>query len=54
MEELLNKKELAAKLKVSIPTVNRWLRIGMPRLKIGYIVRFRLSEVEEWVKNGGK
>jgi phage terminase Nu1 subunit (DNA packaging protein) len=52
--ELMDRKELAAWFKVSLPTIDRWIREGVPCMKPSPgVVRFELSEVVEWAKNGG-
>ncbi len=52
-EELMDIRELAGWFKVSVPTVNRWVRDGVPCLKPSPgVVRFRLAEVIEWAKVG--
>lgn len=53
MINLLNKKELAEKLKVAEITINRLLAKGMPRIKVGRQVRFNFDDVLEWLKNRG-
>ena len=49
MEELMTKKELQEKLKISQPTIDRWRREGMPSQKVGRGVRFN-QETLEWIK----
>jgi excisionase family DNA binding protein len=54
METLLTIKELAEVLKVTEQTVQRYvLRKAIPYRKIKRMVRFRPSEIETWVDNGG-
>ena len=56
----LTKKQLAEKLNVSIPTIDRNMKKGMTFYKVGKSVRFQLEESERWlfekqneeVKNG--
>jgi excisionase family DNA binding protein len=46
---MLTKKELSEVLKVSIPTVERYMAKGMPYLKMGNgSVRFEIEKVKEW------
>lgn len=46
-DRLLDKKEAAAILKVSIPTLDRWARNGViKKRKQGQIVRYPMSEVQ--------
>ena len=51
--DMISKKELAKELSVSIPTIDRYMKDGMPYHKIGKkLVRFYLNEVFEWLKKG--
>lgn len=47
---MLKKKELADKLKISVPMVDKLMREGLPRIKIGKSVRFEYEEVVRWLK----
>ena len=47
---MLNKKELAEKLGISVSMVNKLLAQGMPRINIGKSVRFEYEEVIKWIK----
>lgn len=49
---MLNKKELAKELSISVSMVDKLLAQGMPHLKIGKSVRFELQEVKDWLKRG--
>lgn len=51
---MLNKEELAKELNISVPMVNKLMRQGMPRIKIGTAVRFDYEEVLTWLKERGK
>lgn len=51
---MLKKKELADKLKISVPMVDKLMREGLPRIKIGKSVRFEYEEVVRWLKEKGK
>ena len=51
---MLNKKELADKLRISVPMVDKLMREGLPRIKIGKSVRFEYEEVVRWLKEKGK
>lgn len=53
-DNMLNKEELAKELNISVPMVNKLMRQGMPRIKIGTAVRFELVEVVKWLKERGK
>ena len=51
MDELLTVKEVAAKLKVSRPTIYTFIGLGLKYIKLGgRSVRVRPSEVERFVK----
>ena len=50
---MLTKKELADELRISIPTIDRQLKLGMPHVNIGKAVRFELDEVVKWLKDKG-
>lgn len=47
---MVDKKELAKHFNVSIPTIDRLMKDGMPYYKIGRLVRFKLEEVENYLK----
>ena len=49
---MLTKKEIADHYKVSIPTIDRLMKEGLPFTKIGKSVRFNLETVEDWLKKG--
>jgi len=54
MEILLTVKELAAALKLTEQTIQRYiLRNEIPYRKIMRMVRFRPSEINQWIDNGG-
>ncbi len=45
--------EVDAHLQVARDTVYRWVNSkGFPAHRVGRLLRFRLSEVDEWVQNG--
>ena len=48
---MLNKKEIAAHYKVSVPTIDRLMTQGLPFTKIGKSVRFDLETVEKWLED---
>ena len=50
---MLNKKELAEKLGISVSMVNKLLTQGMPRINIAKSVRFEYEEVVKWIKERG-
>ena len=46
--------EVAAHLQVTKESIYRWVDAkGFPSRRVGRLLRFRLSEVDEWVKAGG-
>ena len=46
--------EVAAHLGVNKDSVYRWIeRKGLPAHRVGRLFRFKLSEVDEWVRAGG-
>ena len=46
--------EVAAHLQVAEETVHRWIRRkGLPANRMGRNWRFKLTEVDEWVRSGG-
>lgn len=49
--DLLTPDELAAKLRVKVGTLYAWRnrRTGPPSLKVGGSVRYRRSDVDEWL-----
>lgn len=50
----LSADEIAGHLGVVKETVYRWIdRKGLPAHRIGKFWRFKLSEVDEWVRTGG-
>ena len=51
MEQLLNIQELAVLLGVEVSTIYSWTcRRSIPYLKIGKLLRFRVSDVELWIE----
>lgn len=46
--------EVAAHLSVGKDSIYRWIDTrGFPSRRVGRLLRFRLSEVDEWVEGGG-
>ena len=46
--------EVAAHLQVNKESIYRWVEAkGFPARRVGRLLRFRLSEVDEWVESGG-
>ena len=53
--KLLEKKDVAEYLKVSVPTVERFMRDGLPFHKVGKrFVRFYQEEVDKWIIENNK
>jgi len=50
-EELLNRKEIAKKLRISLVTLNDWVKRGLPSHKQRGRVYFIHSEVMDYIKN---
>jgi len=49
-ENLVNKKQLAAHLGFSESYINKLMTLGLPKIKSGRAVRFRISEVMAWLE----
>ncbi|MDD2230830.1 MAG: helix-turn-helix domain-containing protein [Candidatus Cloacimonetes bacterium] len=50
----LSIKEICAYLGVSDDTVYRWIKFhDMPTHKMGRLWKFKINEIDEWVKAGG-
>ncbi len=45
-----NKKEISEHYAVSIPTIDRLMKDGLPYVKLGKSVRFDLEKVEQWLQ----
>jgi excisionase family DNA binding protein len=50
MEDVMTKEQLAEYLKISVKTVDRLRKEGMPSFKVLNMVRFSASDVLEWLK----
>lgn len=47
---MLSKKEIAKEFNISLPTINRYMKMGMPFYKVGgKLVRFYPEEVKKWL-----
>jgi len=53
-ENYLTMNELIKHLKVTRTSINRWMNKGMPSVKLGTLRRFKVSEVEDWLRNSKK
>lgn len=49
-ENLVTKKQLAQHLGFSESYINKLMTLGLPRMKLGRAVRFRISEVMTWLE----
>jgi len=47
---VLTKQEMAVKLKISIPTLDKLRKDGLPTIKVGESIRFDENEVDVWLK----
>jgi excisionase family DNA binding protein len=52
-DDLLCKKVIAAALRVSVRTVERWIDDGLPTRKVFGVVRFNPHDVTDWLKLRG-
>ena len=47
-------KELAEYLRLTVQTIQRWvINRELPYHKIKKVIRFRVSEIEKWISEGG-
>ena len=54
MEKYLTIEDLANYLKLAEQTIRRWvLNREIPYHKIKKVIRFRVSEIEKWIDDGG-
>jgi excisionase family DNA binding protein len=52
-EPWVSLEDIALHLGVSQDTIHRWIRNrGIPAHQIGRLWKFKISEVDEWVKSG--
>lgn len=53
-EQWVSVEQIAKHLNVKTYTIYKWLeRKAMPAHKVGRLWRFRISEIDDWVKSGG-
>ena len=53
VEKWVNLKDIAEHLSVSTDTVRNWIKDGkLPFYRAGKRYKFKISEVDEWVRNG--
>lgn len=52
-DKWVNTEELAEYLSITMDTARTWIKAGMlPAYKAGRRYKFKLSEVDEWVRDG--
>lgn len=53
-DKWINLEEAADYLGVNKDTIRNWIRkgIGIPAHKIGKLWKFKMSELDEWIKSG--
>jgi excisionase family DNA binding protein len=54
LENYLTMDDLMKYLKVSRVSITRYINKGMPSVKLGGLRRFKVSEVENWLRNSKK
>jgi len=53
-ERWVSVEDVAAHLGVNRDSVYRWIeKKGLPARRVGRLFRFKLSEVDDWVREGG-
>lgn len=53
-ERWVGVEDVASHLGVNKDSVYRWIeKMGLPAHRVGRLFRFKLSEIDEWVKSGG-
>jgi len=53
-ERWVGVEDVAAHLGVNKDSVYRWIeKMDLPAHRVGRLFRFKLSEIDEWVKSGG-
>jgi len=53
-EQWVSVEQIAQHLNVKPDTVYKWLeRKDMPAHKVGRLWRFKITEIDDWVRNGG-
>lgn len=53
-ERWVGVKDVAMHLGVNKDSVYRWIeKMGLPAHRVGRLFRFKISEVDEWVRAGG-
>lgn len=53
-ERWVGVEDVATHLGVNKDSVYRWIeKVGLPAHRVGRLFRFKISEVDEWVRTGG-
>jgi excisionase family DNA binding protein len=53
-ERWVGVEDVAKHLDVNKDSVYRWIeKMGLPAHRVGRLFRFKISEVDEWVRTGG-
>jgi excisionase family DNA binding protein len=54
VEHWVSSKEIAEHLGITKDTLHRWIKNkGIPCHRVGRLWKFKISEIDEWIKNGG-
>lgn len=54
VERWVSTKEIALHLGVNKDTIHKWIRNGtIPCHRVGRLWKFKISDIDEWVKSGG-
>ncbi|MBO4265440.1 MAG: helix-turn-helix domain-containing protein [Clostridia bacterium] len=51
IERWYSMNEIAEYLGITRDTALAWIKIGMPGVKVGRIWKFKISEVDEWMRS---
>lgn len=49
-EQMIDSRELASKMALCLKSIERFRRKGLPHYKLGGAYRYRISEVNLWLK----
>lgn len=54
VEHWVSSKEIAEHLGINKDTLHRWIKNkSIPCHRVGRLWKFKISEIDEWIKNGG-
>ena len=54
VEHWVSSKEIAEHLGINKDTLHRWTKNkSIPCHRVGRLWKFKISEIDEWIKNGG-